>query len=254
MSTLWSLFKRVKKKFSILRGFSFPALRREPSEVVNSNLSQNQHRGKNSENSENSENPSVDIPFATKVTPNYAWDDLDSVLPDDKKEQLKGMFSDIRYGVNKDVNNGFERKYFGEGIMVLLSGGSGNVKTMVAEAIAGGLNFNLYRIDLSMVVSKYIGETEKNLDIIFEKAEGSELILFFDEADALFGKRSEIKEAHHRYANTEIDYVLQKAESNEGITILAVDQDRVMESLLRRMHYIIDLSSSAEDEEDEDDA
>ncbi len=118
---------------------------------------------------------------------------------------------------------------------------------MAAKLIAGELDFNFYIIDLSMVVSKYIGEIEKNLDILYERAEGSDIILFFDESDALFGKRSEVREAHDRYANMGIGYILHKAESNEGVTILAVNQNKMDESLLRRMHYIIDFPSPEED-------
>jgi SpoVK/Ycf46/Vps4 family AAA+-type ATPase len=105
---------------------------------------------------------------------------------------------------------GFDRKLLlGKGLNVLFFGPSGTGKTMAAEVIANELQLDLYKIDLSQVVSKYIGETEKNLDRIFTSAEGANAILFFDEADALFGKRSEVKDSHDRYANIEIGYVVK---------------------------------------------
>ena len=106
---------------------------------------------------------------------------------------------------------------------MLFAGPSGTGKTMAAGVIAGELGLDLYKIDLSQVVSKYIGETEKNLDRIFAAAEDANAILFFDEADALFGKRSEVKDAHDRYANIEIAYLLQKMEEYEGVAILATN-------------------------------
>ena len=112
---------------------------------------------------------------------------------------------------------------------------------MAAEVIAGDLQRDLYRIDLSQVVSKYIGETEKNLHQIFEEAQSAHAILFFDEADALFGKRSEVKDAHDRYANIEVGYLLQKMEEYEGVAILATNLSRhIDEAFVRRMHFITD--------------
>ena len=111
----------------------------------------------------------------------------------------------------------------GLGISVLFAGESGTGKTMAAEVIANDLRLLLYRIDLSAVVSKYIGETEKNLRRLFDAAEDGGAILFFDEADALFGKRSEVKDSHDRYANIEINYLLQRMESYRGLAILATN-------------------------------
>ena len=118
---------------------------------------------------------------------------------------------------------------------------SGTGKTMAAEIMANELMLELYKIDLSQIVSKYIGETEKNLSKIFHEAETSNAILFFDEADALFGKRSEVKDAHDRYANIEVGYLLQKMEEYEGITILATNlKKNIDEAFVRRMRFIVD--------------
>ncbi|MGH7807138.1 MAG: ATP-binding protein, partial [Thermodesulfobacteriota bacterium] len=139
-------------------------------------------------------------------------------------------------------NWGFSRKLsLGKGLNALFSGPSGTGKTMAAEIISNDLELDLYKIDLSQVVSKYIGETEKNLDKIFTEAQTSNAILFFDEADALFGKRSEVKDAHDRYANIEIGYLLQKMEEYEGITILATNLRQNMdEAFVRRMQVIVE--------------
>ena len=112
---------------------------------------------------------------------------------------------------------------------------------MTAGVIAGDLGLDLYKIDLSGIVSKYIGETEKNLDRIFRAAQCSNAILFFDEADALFGKRSEVKDAHDRYANIEVAYLLQKIEEYEGVVILASNLSKnIDQAFSRRMHYVVE--------------
>jgi SpoVK/Ycf46/Vps4 family AAA+-type ATPase len=136
---------------------------------------------------------------------------------------------------------GFGRKLSqGKGINALFAGPAGTGKTMAAEIIAGELQLGLYKIDLSGVVSKYIGETEKNLDRIFTAAEHSNAILFFDEADALFGRRSEVRDAHDRYANIEISYLLQRMEQHEGVTILATNlRQNLDESFTRRLAFTI---------------
>ena len=129
----------------------------------------------------------------------------------------------------------------GKGLNALFAGPPGTGKTMAAEVIAGELQLDLYKIDLSQVVSKYIGETEKNLDRIFTAAESANAILFFDEADALFGKRSEVKDSHDRYANIEIGYLLQKMEEYEGVAILATNlRQNLDEAFVRRMHFVVD--------------
>ncbi|MEZ4625421.1 MAG: ATP-binding protein [Thermomicrobiales bacterium] len=129
----------------------------------------------------------------------------------------------------------------GRGISVLFSGPSGTGKTMAAEVIASELGLDLYRIDLATVVSKYIGETEKNLEAIFNAAADANGILFFDEADAIFGRRSEVKDAHDRYANLEISYLLQKMEQFDGVAILATNlRDHLDDAFLRRLQIVVE--------------
>jgi SpoVK/Ycf46/Vps4 family AAA+-type ATPase len=124
---------------------------------------------------------------------------------------------------------------------VLFTGASGTGKTMTAGVIARYLGLDLYKIDLSSVVSKYIGETEKNLDRIFRTTRASNAILFFDEADALFGKRSEVKDSHDRYANIEVAYLLQKVDEHEGAVILASNLSKNIDTAFsRRMHYVVE--------------
>ena len=128
----------------------------------------------------------------------------------------------------------------GLGISALFAGESGTGKTMAAEVIANDLRLDLYRIDLSAVVSKYIGETEKNLRRLFDAAEDGGAILFFDEADALFGKRSEVKDSHDRYANIEINYLLQRMEAYRGLAILATNMKSALDTaFMRRLRFIV---------------
>jgi SpoVK/Ycf46/Vps4 family AAA+-type ATPase len=128
----------------------------------------------------------------------------------------------------------------GLGISALFAGASGTGKTMAAEVMANHLRLNLYRIDLSAVVSKYIGETEKNLRRLFDAAEDGGAILFFDEADALFGKRSEVKDSHDRYANIEINYLLQRMEAYRGLAILATNMKSALDqAFMRRLRFIV---------------
>ena len=128
----------------------------------------------------------------------------------------------------------------GLGISALFAGDSGTGKTMAAEVIANDLQLNLYRIDLSAVVNKYIGETEKNLRRLFDAAEDGGAILFFDEADALFGKRSEVKDSHDRYANIEINYLLQRMEAYRGLAILATNMKGALDpAFMRRLRFIV---------------
>ena len=128
----------------------------------------------------------------------------------------------------------------GLGVTVLFSGESGTGKTFAAEVVAADLALDLYRVDLSQVVSKYIGETEKNLRRVFEAAEGSGAILLFDEADALFGKRSEVKDSHDRYANIEVSYLLQRMESYHGLAILTTNHKAALDSaFVRRLRFIV---------------
>lgn len=178
--------------------------------------------------------------LARKIEPKYAWSDI--VLPEDNLAQIKELCEQAKYRQVVYGDWGFDRKLsLGKGLNALFSGPPGTGKTMAAEVIANELQLDLYRIDLSQVVSKYIGETEKNLHQIFQEAETGHAILFFDEADALFGKRSEVKDAHDRYANIEVGYLLQKMEEYEGVAILATNlRQNIDEAFLRRMHFIIE--------------
>jgi ATPase family associated with various cellular activities (AAA) len=178
--------------------------------------------------------------FALRVEPRYSWDDL--VLPVDKHDQLRRLANWLRFRHQVHERWGFGRKLSrGKGLNALFTGPSGTGKTMAAEVLAGELSLDLYQIDLSSVVSKYIGETEKNLSAIFDEADESQAILFFDEADALFGKRTEVKDAHDRYANVEVNFLLQRVEQYEGIVILASNLQRNLdEAFLRRLHEVVE--------------
>lgn len=178
--------------------------------------------------------------LARKIDPLYRWTDI--VLPPDRMEQLREICNHVKYREQVYGDWGFESKLpLGKGLSVLFAGPSGTGKTMAAEIIAGELGLELYKIDLSTVVSKYIGETEKNLSRIFNEAETSNSILFFDEADALFGKRSEVRDSHDRYANIEVGYLLQRMEEYEGAVILATNFRKNMdEAFVRRLHFTIE--------------
>ncbi len=178
--------------------------------------------------------------LAHQLTPHYRWQDI--ILPPDRLAQLREICNYVKHRARVYEAWGFHGKLaLGKGLNALFAGPSGTGKTMAADIIAGELGLDLYKIDLSGVVSKYIGETEKNLARIFAEAETSNAILFFDEADALFGKRSEVRDAHDRYANIEIAYLLQKMEEYEGIVILATNLRKNMDdAFVRRMHFTID--------------
>ena len=178
--------------------------------------------------------------LAKQIKPRYGWDDL--VLPSDRLEQLRELCARAEHAYLVQENWGIGRKIAPTPrISALFAGESGTGKTMAAEAIAHELGLPLYRIDLSAVVSKYIGETEKNLSIIFEEAKASNAILFFDEADAIFGKRSEVRDAHDRYANIEVAYLLQQIEDYDGIAILATNlRQNLDDAFTRRLDFAID--------------
>jgi len=188
------------------------------------------------------------VTLAQKITPHYKWDDI--VLPSDRLEQLKEICNYVKYRSLVYDEWGFDSKLsMGKGLNALFAGPSGTGKTMAAEIMAAELELDLYKIDLSSVVSKYIGETEKNLARIFAEAETSNAILFFDEADALFGRRSEVRDSHDRYANIEISYLLQKMEEFEGVVILATNLRKNMDdAFVRRMHFTIEFPFPIEDE------
>ncbi len=178
--------------------------------------------------------------LARKIQARYTWDEI--VLPDDNLALLKALCEQARHRQLVYGEWGFDRKLsLGKGLNALFSGPPGTGKTMAAEVVARELQLDLYRIDLSQIVSKYIGETEKNLHQIFLEAQAGNAILFFDEADALFGKRSDVKDAHDRFANIEVGYLLQKMEEYEGVAILATNLSRNMdEAFARRMHFVIE--------------
>lgn len=178
--------------------------------------------------------------LAVKIEPRCGWPDI--VLPADKEAQLKEICSQARYRYRVFGEWGFDRKLsHGKGLSLLFSGPPGTGKTMAAEVIAHDLQVDLYKVDLSGVISKYIGETEKNLSRIFQEAETSNAILFFDEADALFGKRTEVSDAHDRYANIETSYLLQKMEEYEGIVILATNlRENMDDAFTRRLRFIVE--------------
>ncbi len=186
--------------------------------------------------------------LAVKITPRRSWDDI--VLP---KDQMEVLHEICHYVTHQPIVLdcwGFGKKLVqNKGLNVLFAGPSGTGKTMAAEILAGELGLDLYRIDLATVVSKYIGETEKNLDRIFREAEHSNAILFFDEADAIFGKRSEVRDSHDRYANIEVSYLLQKMEAYDGIAILATNlRKNLDQAFLRRMHFTVEFPLPEEED------
>jgi hypothetical protein len=182
--------------------------------------------------------PELDV-LVQKLDLKSTWDDI--VLPENSLRLLRQIANQVKFRSKVYDGWGFRKKMNrGLGINALFVGESGTGKTMAAEVIANELNLHLYRIDLSGVVSKYIGETEKNLRRVFDAAEDGGAILFFDEADALFGKRSEVKDSHDRYANIEINYLLQRMESYNGLAILATNKKSALdEAFTRRLRFIV---------------
>lgn len=178
--------------------------------------------------------------LARRIEPVHTLDDI--VLPALQMAQLREICAQVRYRHLVFGQWGFDRKLSsGKGLTALFTGPPGTGKTMAAAVVARELGLELYRIDLSQVVSKYIGETEKNLERIFAGAETAGAILFFDEADALFGRRSEVKDAHDRYANIEIGYLLQRMEEYSGISILATNlRQNLDEAFTRRIRIVVE--------------
>jgi adenylate kinase family enzyme len=180
------------------------------------------------------------LSLARRIEPSQSWDDL--VLPPDQLAQLREICGHAKYRHVVLGDWGFDRKLaLGKGLSALFSGPPGTGKTMAAQVIARELERDLYQIDLSQVVSKFIGETEKNLRHVFDEAEANYAVLFFDEADALFGKRSEVRDAHDRYANMEVSYLLQRMEEYEGIAVLATNfRQNLDEAFVRRLRFIVE--------------
>jgi hypothetical protein len=177
--------------------------------------------------------------LAQRIDPAASWDDL--VLPEAQRQILREVAIHVRQRSKVYERWGFATKGSrGLGISALFSGASGTGKTMAAEVLANELRLDLYRIDLSATVSKYIGETEKNLRRIFDAAEEGGAILLFDEADALFGKRSEVKDSHDRYANIEVGYLLQRMEAYRGLAVLTTNLKSSLDTaFLRRIRFVV---------------
>jgi SpoVK/Ycf46/Vps4 family AAA+-type ATPase len=177
--------------------------------------------------------------LAQRLEPVADWDDL--VLPDLQMQTLRQLASQVRHRMKVYESWGFSgtgRR--GLGVSALFTGESGTGKTMAAEVLAFHLRLDLYRIDLSSVVSKYIGETEKNLRQVFDAAEEGGVLLLFDEADALFGKRTEVKDSHDRYANIEVGYLLQRMEAYQGLAILTTNLKSSLDrAFQRRLRFIV---------------
>ncbi|MCO1582432.1 AAA family ATPase [Crossiella sp. SN42] len=175
-----------------------------------------------------------------RVAPRAEWADL--VLPQAQRTILTEIIAHVRQRAVVHQDWGFERVLRrGLGVTALFAGGSGTGKTLAAEVLAGQLGLDLFVVDLSQVVSKYIGETEKNLRRVFDAAERGGALLLFDEADALFGKRSEIKDSHDRYANIEVSYLLMRMESYRGLAILTTNMKKALDSaFLRRIRFVVD--------------
>jgi AAA+ superfamily predicted ATPase len=177
--------------------------------------------------------------LAQRIESQAMWDDL--VLPEAQAIMLRQIVAHVRQRSKVYDAWGFgARSQRGLGISALFTGASGTGKTLAAEVIASQLRLDLYRIDLSQIVSKYIGETEKNLHRVFEAAEGSGSVLLFDEADALFGKRSEVRDSHDRYANIEVGYLLQRMEAYSGLVILTTNLKNAIDpAFLRRIRFVV---------------
>ena len=178
--------------------------------------------------------------LAHRIDPGYDWSNL--VLPEDSLGQLHDLCRRVRFARTVWHDWGFERTIaHGRGVTALFAGPSGTGKTMAAEVIAAELGLELFAIDLSTVISKYIGETEKNLERIFTAAAEADAILMFDEADALFGKRSQVRDAHDRYANVETAYLLQRMERYPGVAVLATNlRTHLDEAFTRRLQFVVE--------------
>jgi SpoVK/Ycf46/Vps4 family AAA+-type ATPase len=177
--------------------------------------------------------------LAQRIEGAAGWDDL--VLPEAQRNVLREIAVHVRQRAKVYETWGFAAKGSrGLGVSALFFGVSGTGKTMAAEVLAETLRLDLYRIDLSSVVSKYIGETEKNLRRVFDAAEEAAAILLFDEADAIFGKRSEVKDSHDRYANMEVSYLLQRMEAYRGLAILTTNMKSALDTaFLRRIRFVV---------------
>nr|WP_158897245.1 AAA family ATPase [Streptomyces hygroscopicus] len=183
-----------------------------------------------------------------RIEPEAAWDDL--VLPDHQSRILREIVAHVRQRATVHQEWGFAATLRrGLGVTALFAGGSGTGKTLAAEVMAKELGLDLFLIDLSQVVSKYIGETEKNLRKVFDAAERGGALLLFDEADALFGKRSEVKDSHDRYANLEVSYLLMRMEAYRGLAILTTNMKKALDpAFMRRIRFVVDFPFPGESE------
>ncbi len=183
--------------------------------------------------------PQLDL-FAQRIEPRASWDDL--VLPEAQMAVLRMLVSQAQNRMTVYEHWGFARRgRRGLGLSALFAGPSGTGKTLAAEVLANELELDLYRIDLSAVVSKYIGETEKNLKNVFDSAEQGGVVLLFDEAEALFGKRSEVRDSRDRYANIEVGYLLQRMESFQGVAILTTNVKATLDKAFqRRLRFTVE--------------
>lgn len=179
--------------------------------------------------------------LAARIAPRFGWDDL--ILPSQVQGELRAIAEQMRHRATVYDSWGFgTRLSGGRGVTALFAGPSGVGKTMAAEVIAGDLGLDLFKVDLSRLVSKYIGETEKNLRRVFDAAEETGACLFLDEADACLGKRSEVKDSHDRHANIEVSYLLQRMESYSGLCLMATNLKNNLDSaFLRRLRFVIDI-------------
>ena len=177
--------------------------------------------------------------LALRIRPHYTWEDV--VLPEEQKILMRHAVSHIRFQHRVYSEWGFDRKIsYGKGLSILFAGVPGTGKTMCAQILARELNMEMYKINISQIVSKYIGETEKNLHAVFREARNSNCILFFDECDALFSKRSEVKDSHDRNANVEVAYLLQQIEEHDGVCILASNLiQNIDAAFMRRITYVV---------------
>ncbi|HEY2811876.1 MAG TPA: ATP-binding protein [Acidimicrobiales bacterium] len=178
---------------------------------------------------------------ATRIRPRRAWDDV--VLPPEQLALVHALVERYRHRRTVYETWGFQ-PLPSAGQVALFSGPSGTGKTLTAEVVAGELGMDLYKLDLSSVVSKYIGETEQNLEAVFASAEAADVVLFFDEADSLLGKRSEVSDAHDRYANIEVSYLLQRFERYNGLVVLATNLEKNIDpAFTRRIHVAVEFPS-----------
>ncbi|ROP28335.1 ATPase family protein associated with various cellular activities (AAA) [Couchioplanes caeruleus] len=179
-------------------------------------------------------------PGARRIEPVYGWDDL--VLPTDRKDLLRAIPLHVLHAGQVLEEWGFAgRMPYGNGVAALFSGPSGTGKTMAAQIVAGALGVDLLQVDLSKTISKYIGETERNLDGLFDAAESAGAVLLFDEADAIFGKRTEVQDAHDRYANVEVAYLLQRMESFRGLAVLTSNMRQgIDDAFVRRLRFVVE--------------